>query len=89
MRHLAEGQGRLSLGEWRQFLSQARGSLYEIQSDCIGAMELGYLSEENYGHVRDAVRDTAKPLAGLIRYVVNREREQKGRQPATENQPPI
>ena len=24
VRHLAEGQGRLSQGEWRQFLSQAR-----------------------------------------------------------------
>ena len=86
MRHLAEGQGRLSLGEWRQFLNQARGSLYEIQSDCIGSMELGYLSEDDSERVRDAVRDTAKPLAGLIKYVTKRERER--RQPTTNNPPP-
>ena len=75
MRHLAEGQGRLSLGEWRQFLSQARGSLYEVQSDSIAAVRLGFLSESDCQLVRTKVKDVGRPLAGLIRYVLRRERE--------------
>jgi four helix bundle protein len=77
MRHLAEGQGRLSFGEWRQFLSQARGSLYEVQSDLIGATALGYLSHERYAAIDKAIGRTASPLAGLIRYVQRQEEKQR------------
>jgi four helix bundle protein len=60
---IAEGQGRLSLGEWRQFLSQARGSLFEIQAQAIVANRLHYLNEVAYKRVRSSVAGVAKPLA--------------------------
>jgi len=38
--HIAEGQGRLTYGEWRQFLSHARGSLYEVEAQLLAARRL-------------------------------------------------
>ncbi|PYQ48630.1 MAG: four helix bundle protein [Acidobacteria bacterium] len=79
--HVAEGQGRLSLGEWRQFLSQARGSLYEVQAQAIAAHELGFLEDQPYGELRVSIRRVASPLRGLIAYVRGRERKKTTRQP--------
>ncbi len=43
--NIAEGQGRNSSKEFRQFLSIALGSLAEIETQLIIAKEIGYLSE--------------------------------------------
>jgi len=80
--NIAEGQGRLTNGEWRQFLGQARGSLFEIQAQTIVASRLGYLDTSTYKRVRNSLTRVAKPLAGLIDYVRRRETR---RQPTTDN----
>jgi four helix bundle protein len=73
--NIAEGQGRLTDGEWRQFLGHARGSLYEIQAQLVVATRLGLLDAASHRELRSAAIKTAKPLAGLIRYVRKRERD--------------
>lgn len=40
--NIAEGQGRLSVGEFRQFLGIARGSNYELQTQLEIARSLGF-----------------------------------------------
>jgi four helix bundle protein len=70
--NLAEGQGRLTNGEWRQFLSQARGSLFEIQAQLIAARRLEILDQTDHRRLRSAVRRVAEPLKGLIDYVTKR-----------------
>jgi len=85
---IAEGQGLLSDGEWRQFLSQARGSLYEIEAQVIACHRLGYFSQETAEEIRAKARSVGRPLAGLIRYVRKREAASKrpgNRQLATGN----
>ncbi len=77
--NIAEGQGRLTDGEWRQHLSHARGSLFEVEAQIIAANRLGYLDDAGAQIARTAVRSVGKPLSGLIRYVKRRE----GRPPAT------
>jgi len=74
---IAEGQGRLSYGEWRQFFSQARGSLFEIDAQCIVANRLGFLSDSDRGDVVRNLRLTASALSGLIRWVKEEERKVK------------
>jgi four helix bundle protein len=44
----AEGQGRLTHGEFRQFLGQARGSLLEVETQLAIAFDLQYLSTPEF-----------------------------------------
>jgi len=46
--NIAEGQGRLTKGEFRQSLGQARGSILELETQLAIACELGYLLEAKY-----------------------------------------
>ena len=81
--NLAEGQGRFTDGEWRQFLSHARGSLFEIQAQLIVAQRLEYLDDRQYQRLRSGVRRVAEPLKGLINYVTTRPKAAINRQPTT------
>jgi four helix bundle protein len=75
--NIAEGQGRLSYGEWRQFLSQARGSLFEVEAQMIAAHELMFLQEASLLHIRKLLAGTDRALCGLIEWVRKRERAGK------------
>jgi len=44
--NIAEGQARYSPREFHQFLSHARGSLVEIETQLMIAQNLGYLTEQ-------------------------------------------
>lgn len=79
--NIAEGQGRLTPGEWRQLLSHARGSLFEIEAQLIASVRLGLLDQAAAKSIRAKSKAVGRPLAGLIRYVQRRE----NRQPATGN----
>ena len=40
--NIAEGRGRLNVGEFRQFLGVAQGSIYELQTQLLVARKLGW-----------------------------------------------
>jgi four helix bundle protein len=60
--NIAEGHGRISLGEWRHFLGQARSSTLEMQTQFMLALKL------DYGESRCLEGDLAKSeeLAKII-----------------------
>jgi four helix bundle protein len=78
---VAEGQGRITHGEWRQFLSQARGSLFEVESQVIVSQRLAFLNDEAADRLQIRIRRTGKALLGLIRYVKECEAEARKPQP--------
>ncbi len=71
---IAEGHGRLHYSEWRQFLSQARGSLFEVETQAIIARRLGFFNDAAYEQIDRSIQRTGKALVGLIRWVLNKER---------------
>ena len=75
--NIAEGLGRLTFGEKRQFLSQARGSLYEVESQLMIALQLHYADEDECADLRVHIRKCAAALGGYIRWVQNQERLRK------------
>ena len=60
--NIAEGQGRLTKGEFRQFLGLARGSVLEIDTQLAIALELRYLNKEQY----DLLEQKAYEVLGLL-----------------------
>ncbi len=46
--NIAEGQGRLTTGEFVQFLGHARGSLLEVDAQLAIALDLAYVSTAQY-----------------------------------------
>ena len=82
--NIAEGQGRLTYGEWRQLLSHARGSMFEVEAQLIVAERLEFLSPQDAMRVRKHMREAGKALAGLIRWVQKLEATKQTRNQATQ-----
>jgi four helix bundle protein len=75
--NIGEGQGRLTYGEWRKFLSDARGSLYEVEAQCIAAERLKFINERELQEMTRLIRKAGRALSGLIEWVRAKERSTK------------
>ena len=64
--NIAEGQGRLTKGEFKQSLGQARGSLQEVETQILLAQRLGFLSELQTEKVLSLSSETARIINGLL-----------------------
>jgi four helix bundle protein len=62
--NIAEGQSRLTRGEFRQFLGIARGSLAELETQLIISEKLGYLTESNA--LFEQLAEVGRMLSGLL-----------------------
>jgi four helix bundle protein len=65
--NIAEGQGRASKGEFKQFLCIARGSLFELETQFLLAKRLGYLTEQQVQEIEAAFSNVGPFLNALIR----------------------
>lgn len=63
--NIAEGHGRNSKGEFRQFIGQARGSLSEVETQLEIAKKLGYLTEDAADVLMSQADAVGKMLTGL------------------------
>jgi len=64
--NIAEGQGRATRGEFIQFLSHARGSLYELETQIIIATDLKYIVPVRKDPLLDRITELGRILNGLI-----------------------
>ena len=64
---IAQGQGRLSMGECRQFLGPARGSLIEMETQLVIPGNLGFLSSNTIAAWIDLSGEVSRLLPGLMK----------------------
>lgn len=70
--NIAEGQARLSPGEFRQFLGNALGSLMEVETQVLLSRELGYLKRDETDGLLGAAAEVGRILNGLLNSLPNR-----------------
>ena len=67
--NIAEGFERGSDRDFARFLLIAKGSAGEVRAQLYCALDLGYLSNEEFQHLHDLVKQISRQLRGLIRYL--------------------
>jgi four helix bundle protein len=60
--NIAEGQARRSTREFVQFISQAEGSLAEVDTQLLLAVDLGFVTAERITHVSALVNECQRML---------------------------
>ena len=64
--NIAEGRGRGTKKDFAHFLMQARGSLYELETQIELANELQYISQSDAVRLLEACNELSRVLNGLI-----------------------
>ena len=67
--NIAEGRGRGSWRDFRRFLLNARGSVFELQTQLLLCAELGYGSAEEVDEMVGASVEVARLINGLIKHI--------------------
>jgi four helix bundle protein len=67
--NIAEGQGRLNVGEFKQFLGIARGSNFEVQTQLELARELKFGDSALLEHAEKLSHEVGKMIYGLLQSV--------------------
>ena len=68
--NIAEGAGRNSKGEFRNFLGNASGSLYELETQLIISNSLGYVLETDLKLLLDKINILQKMIYNLIKTLI-------------------
>ena len=71
--NIAEGQGRLTCGEFVHFLGQARGSLLELETQLDIALDLAYLNAKQHRLFADEIYQ----VLGLLNRLIESLREKR------------
>jgi len=65
--NIAEGQGQLTDKGFILFLSHARGSLYELETQTELAESLGYLKKQHLDQILSECQELGRMLHGLLK----------------------
>jgi four helix bundle protein len=71
--NIAEGNGRLSSGEYRQFLGIARGSNFELQTQFEIARALGYSDSTMLDDAEGLSVEVGKMISGMLNAMKEKE----------------
>jgi four helix bundle protein len=81
--NIAEGHGRLSDKSFAVFLSQARGSLFEVETQLELAASLGYFPDEQLAPILAQCETITRMINALLKSIREQSRSTKSSQPAS------
>ncbi len=64
--NIAEGQGRLTKGEFVQFLGHSRGSLLELETQFSIALELNFIAKDDFKKLEKQIEEVLRLTNALI-----------------------
>lgn len=64
--NIAEGWGRKSSGSFSQFLKIAKGSLCEVETQLIIAVELNFIEEEKIKEINNLSEEISRMIRSLV-----------------------
>jgi four helix bundle protein len=67
--NIAEGFGRGGNLEFRHFLSVAKGSVVELKAQLYVALDVGFLTQQQFEEVYSLATDAEQLIGGFIRYL--------------------
>ena len=70
--NIAEGQGRSSTKEFRNFLSMAHGSVREVETQIMIAQRLQYIAQEKSTAILELAAEVGRLLQGLMKSIEGR-----------------
>jgi four helix bundle protein len=71
--NIAEGQGRRSTRDFVHFLSIARGSVKEVETQVVIARRLEYFDERQESELLSLTEEASRLISGLIRSLNNKD----------------
>lgn len=80
--NIAEGYGRFHYLDNAKFVSNSRGSLFEVMDQLITANDEGYITTEDLEKGRELFENALRPLNGYIKYL-----QTAGANSSTANEP--
>lgn len=69
MANIAEGFGRRSDKEFANFLNMAHGSVAEVQSHLYVALDLGYVTQENFDRLNGLIDEISRMTLVLAQHL--------------------
>ena len=75
--NIAEGTSRTSNKDKAHFMEMSYGSLMEVVSQLQIAMDLGYISKQQYGDLQTPIENISYKLYALRKSFVNKQRSDK------------
>ena len=63
--NIAEGNGRMAIKEQIHFLEIAFGSAMEVYCQLQLALDLGYISDDDFNQIKPIIYNTSKLISGL------------------------
>lgn len=69
MANIAEGNGRRTNADFASFLVQSHGSAAEVQSHLYVALDLGYLTQQDFQNLYDLLDEISKMTMSLAQHL--------------------
>jgi four helix bundle protein len=64
--NIAEGQGRRSRGEFQHFLGIAKGSLFELETQVLISVRLGFIGNDAGEALQGMIHEVGRILSGFM-----------------------